>query len=315
MFLNLSAPPVLAAGRRPSGKRTPWIHSWNPPGILTASAAPTQIRECSTKKRFATGCPWTSVLAGGVVKKCGGTVRVGRTEKMSKSKKNVVEPDSLIQKYGADTVRLFCLFAAPPEKDLEWGEQGVGGGSRFLSRVWRLVDDQAGISAKAEWPGKDWDLPGDLRALRRKTHGTIKKVTEDIENRFHFNTAISAIMELVNVLYLNEEKLKGNDPYTSGVLREALESLVVLLSPMVPHIGEALWETLGHAESIGQVPWPAYDLEALKDEDVLIVIQVNGKLRGRITVGAHASEDEVKEAVLNNQRGRDFINKQPARSV
>ncbi len=250
---------------------------------------------------------------GGVCKKCGSPVQVGRTEKMSKSKKNVVEPDSLIQKYGADTVRLFCLFAAPPEKDLEWSEQGVEGCSRFLSRVWRLVDDQAGISAKAEWPGKDWDLPGDLRALRRKTHGTIKKVTEDIENRFHFNTAISAIMELVNVLYLNEEKLKGNDPYTSGVLREALESLVVLLSPMVPHIGEALWETLGHTESIGQVPWPAYDLEALKDEDVLIVIQVNGKLRGRITVGAHASEDEVKEAVLNNQRVRDFIKEQPVR--
>ena len=252
---------------------------------------------------------------GGVCQKCGSPVQVGRTEKMSKSKKNVVEPDSLVQKYGADTVRLFCLFAAPPEKDLEWSEQGVEGCSRFLNRVWRLVDDRAGISGNAEWPGKDWDLPEDLRALRRKTHVTIKKVTEDIENRFHFNTAISAIMELVNFLYQDEEKVKENDPYSYGVFREALESVVILLSPMVPYICEALWEMLGHTESIAKISWPAYDPEALKDEEVLIVIQVNGKLRGRITVRAQASADEVKEAVLNHQRVREFIKEQPVKKL
>jgi leucyl-tRNA synthetase len=250
------------------------------------------------------------VAEGLTCKKCGNPVQVGRTEKMSKSKKNVVEPDSLVQKYGADTVRLFCLFASPPEKDLEWSEQGVDGSFRFLNRVWRLVDDEPGISRKAERPSKEWDLPEDLRALRRKTHLTIKKVTEDIENRFHFNTAISAIMELVNLLYQNEEKMKGDEPHSLAVWREALESVVILLSPIVPHICEELWEIMGNTESVSNVPWPQYDSEAIKDEEVLIVIQVNGKLRGRIMVGVHASEEEVKEAVLANPRVQELLKDQ-----
>ena len=155
---------------------------------------------------------------------------------MSKSKKNVVEPDALVQKYGADTVRLFCLFASPPEKDLEWSEQGVDGAFRFLNRIWRLVEDWAENLKMAEWPRNGWDLPEDLRALRRKTHTTIKKVTEDIENRFHFNTAISAIMELVNLLYQVEEKGKEPHPHPAGVMREAVETVVVLLSPFCPSL-------------------------------------------------------------------------------
>jgi leucyl-tRNA synthetase len=253
------------------------------------------------------------VQEGGTCKKCGHPVQVGRTEKMSKSKKNVVEPDPLVEKYGADTVRLFCLFASPPEKDLEWSEQGVEGSFRFLNRVWRLIDERAGISKIAELPHKEWDLPEDLRSLRRKTHMTIKKVTEDIENRFHFNTAISAVMELVNLLYQNEEKMEGTDPFTLGVLREALESIIVLLSPIVSHICEELWERLGHTDSVSKVSWPEYDLEAIRDEEVLIVIQVNGKLRGRIMVGIHASEEEVKEAVLANQRVQEFLKDQTVR--
>ncbi len=246
----------------------------------------------------------------GRCKKCGQPVQVGRTEKMSKSKKNVVEPDALVRKYGADTVRLFCLFASPPEKDLEWSEQGVEGSFRFLNRVWRLVEEWPGISRKVQWPSKE-DVPENLRTLRRKTHLAIKRVTEDIDNRFHFNTAISAVMELVNFLYQGEENWKGADSLTLGALREALESVVNLLSPIVPHICEELWETLGHPESVAHVPWPLYDPELLKDEEVLIVIQVNGKLRSRVTVGVHASEAEVKETILANPRVQEIIKDQP----
>jgi leucyl-tRNA synthetase len=172
------------------------------------------------------------------------------------------------------------------------------------------VDDEPGISRKAGRLCKEWDLPEDLRALRRKTHLTIKKVTEDIENRFHFNTAISAIMELVNLLYQNEEKMKRGEPHSLAVWREALESVVILLSPIVPHVCEELWEIMGNTESVSNVPWPQYDSEAIKDEEVLIVIQVNGKLRGRIMVGVHASEEEVKEAVLANPRVQESLKDQ-----
>ena len=240
-------------------------------------------------------------------KKCGLPIQVGRTEKMSKSKKNVIDPDSLVQKYGADTVRLFCLFASPPEKDLEWSEQGVEGSFRFLHRVWRLVEDWAELIQSAEMPRKDADLPENLRALRRKTHGTIKRVTEDVENRFHFNTAISAVMELVNSLYPMEEKKKDLDPRGAAVMREAVEAVVILLSPFVPHVCEELWQVLGHRDSVTKVSWLTYDEQALRDEEVLMVIQVNGKLRSRITVGVHASEAEVKQAVLANERVQEIL--------
>ena len=244
---------------------------------------------------------------GAICRKCGQAVQVGRTEKMSKSKKNVVEPDHLVQQYGADTVRLFCLFASPPEKDLEWSEQGVEGASRFLHRVWRLVESRAGISQTADWPHREWDLTDDLRVLRRKTHQTIKKVTEDIEDRFHFNTAVSAVMELVNLLYQGEEGKRNSDPQALGVWREALESAVLLLSPIVPHLCEELWGLLGHTDGMAQVSWPRYEEEVIKEEEVLLVIQVNGKLRGRILVGAQASEEEIREAVMSNPRIQEFL--------
>jgi len=245
--------------------------------------------------------------------KCGSPVQVGRTEKMSKSKKNVVDPDFLVQKYGADTVRLFCLFASPPEKDLEWSEQGVEGSFRFLHRVWRLVEDWADVVKTAKARQKEELLSEELRALRRKIHVTIKRVTEDIENRFHFNTAISAVMELVNSLYQMEEKRKTPGPQTAGVMREAVEAVVVLLSPFVPHICEDLWEYLGHEQSVAKEPWPQFDVEAIRDEEVLMVIQVNGKLRSRVTVGVHASEAEIKEAVLANERVQEILQGQKVR--
>ncbi len=250
---------------------------------------------------------------GTICRKCGQAVQIGRTEKMSKSKKNVVEPDHLVQQYGADTVRLFCLFASPPEKDLEWSEQGVEGASRFLHRLWRLVESRSGISKEADWPQPESDLPEDLRALRRKTHQTIKKVTEDIEDRFHFNTAVSAVMELVNLLYQGEEGGKILDPQAPGVWREALESAVLLLSPIVPHLCEELWGMLGHTESIAQVSWPRYEEEVIKEEEFLLVIQVNGKLRGRIQVRAQASEEEIREAVISNPRIQEFLKGQTIR--
>jgi leucyl-tRNA synthetase len=239
--------------------------------------------------------------------KCGSPVQTGRTEKMSKSKKNVVDPDFLVEKYGADTVRLFCLFASPPEKDLEWSEQGVEGSFRFLHRVWRLVEDWAGVLKAAQRPRRDEDLTEDLKALRRKTHGTIKKVTEDIENRFHFNTAISAVMELVNFLYSLEPQRKDPSPQTAALMREAVETVVVLLSPFVPHVCAELWEALGHKESLFRVSWPKWDEEAVQDEEVLMVIQVNGKLRSRITVGAHASEEEIRAAVISQERIQEIL--------
>jgi leucyl-tRNA synthetase len=234
-------------------------------------------------------------------------VQVGRTEKMSKSKKNVVDPDTLVTKYGADTVRLFCLFASPPEKDLEWSEQGVEGAARFLNRVWRFVEDYAGLSQGAPQIDSAAVLPEELRALRRKIHGTIKRVTEDIENRFHFNTAISAVMELLNSLFQQEERLGQTDPLTRGVLREALGSLVVLLSPIVPHICEELWETLGNSGSISRISWPVYDPAALEESEILMVVQVNGKLRGRINVNPRATEEEIKQEVLQNSRIQEAL--------
>lgn len=246
------------------------------------------------------------VVEGLTCSKCGEKVAVGRTEKMSKSKKNVVDPDYLVEKYGADTVRLFCLFAAPPEKDLEWSEQGVEGAYRFLQRVWRLIEDFAGISLKAAWPSSAWDIPADLKKVRRKTHWTIKKVTEDIEDRFHFNTAISSIMELVNLLYQIKEKTP-EDMATLAVVREALESIVILLSPIVPHICEELWERLGKKGSISLVPWPKYDEQVLKEEEIMLVVQINGKLRGRITVGANSSQEELKETIFANPRIQELL--------
>jgi leucyl-tRNA synthetase len=231
--------------------------------------------------------------------KCGKEVVVGRTEKMSKSKKNVIDPDSLIERYGADTARLFSLFAAPPEKDLEWNEQGVEGCYRFLNRVWRVVHDNLELIRSGE-PAAS--LGEDAKALRRLTHHTIKKVTEDIDGRFHFNTAIAAIMELINAVYTFDSKEK----YPS-VLRETLEVVVLLLAPFVPHIAEELWSCLGHAEGLEKASWPVWDEEALVEDEKVIVVQVNGKVRGKITVAAEADEETVKEAALADANVARFL--------
>jgi len=238
--------------------------------------------------------------------------------KMSKSKGNVVSPDELIDKYGADTQRLYTLFIGPPEKDAEWSDRGVLGAFRFLKRLWDLVSEFAGEVKDANIEEIEPEaLPPRMRRLHRKTHLTIKKVAEDIERSWHFNTAIAAVMELVNELGASRpqspaasqpvgpSKAGPSGPSTDGqaaVLKEALEAAVMLLSPFVPHIAEELWETLGHKPSIFHQSWPAYDEEATVAEEIEIPIQINGKLRSRILVEAEATDEEIKSAALADQK-------------
>ena len=243
----------------------------------------------------------------GKCKHCQTEVTIGKTEKMSKSLKNVVDPDYLIQEYGADTVRIFCLFAAPPEKDLEWSDQGVEGGYRFLSRTWRIVMDyldDIGPVTTFTGPG---ELEGELKALRRKTHQTIKKVTNDIEERFHFNTAISAVMELVNALY-QIPRPNRSDSLALSVIRETLEAVILLLAPIVPHIAEELWQALGYQECLGLVAsWPSYDPAVAAEEEITVVIQVNGKVRSRMSLAPDEDGEEIKKKALTDEKTGKFI--------
>jgi leucyl-tRNA synthetase len=254
--------------------------------------------------------------------KCGKSVTIGRVEKMSKSKKNVIDPNVLLEKYGADTTRLFCLFAAPPERDLEWSEKGVEGGFRFLNRVWRFaaacIDEIKDVKA---FNGDPQDLDEELKQIFKKTHETIRRVSDDIEERFHFNTAISAVMELVNALYALEaeresnNKVDVNQPTRAQVLRFAMDTIALLLAPIVPHLAEELWETLGNKGSIIFAPWPSYRKDALVKEELTIVIQVNGKVRNRFTVPADAGDETVKELALKDEKVKNFIKNNPIKKV
>jgi len=246
-------------------------------------------------------------------KLCGSPAVVGRVEKMSKSKRNVIDPNTLLERYGADTTRLFCLFASPPEKDLEWSEQGVDGGYRFLNRVWRLaLDWMSAIQSVSAFTGEPDELQDEpIRALYKKIHQTIRKVGSDIEDRFHFNTAISAVMELVNAMYGITEKT----PEAASVIKFALESAALLLSPMVPHFAEELWESLGHSESVLLSSWPAYKESALTKDEVLIVFQVNGKLRSRFMFPADTDEETMKQTALNDENVQKFMSGKPIRKV
>ncbi|MBC2721102.1 leucine--tRNA ligase [Desulfosporosinus sp.] len=221
--------------------------------------------------------------------------------KMSKSKGNVVSPGAIIGKYGADTARLFILFAAPPDRDLEWSDQGVEGCYRFLNRVWRLVaqyeplirgvqSQTSALTASDQWKALDKDS----KEMRRHTHLAIQRVTNDIGKRYNFNTAISTIMEWVNALYLYKEKPTA-DP---AVGREALEGILILLAPIAPHITEELWSELGHTESIHLQPWPEVDEAALVQDEVTVILQVNGKVRDRIQVAADISAAELETLVM-----------------
>ncbi|MBN1365267.1 MAG: leucine--tRNA ligase [Syntrophaceae bacterium] len=240
-------------------------------------------------------------VEGGKCHVCGKEVIIGKTEKMSKSLKNVIDPDYLIETYGADTARIFCLFASPPEKDLEWSDQGVEGSFRFLGRLWRIVEEYLEDIKTVKPLSGMIELGDDLKALRRKTHQTIRKVTVDIEDRFHFNTAISAVMELVNVVY-QVNRLASSDKLALSVVREALEAAIVLLAPIVPHITEELWQLLGHKNMVSDMPWPQFDPAIASEEEMTIVIQINGKLRSRMTVAVDEDEEKIRSKALADEK-------------
>jgi leucyl-tRNA synthetase len=251
--------------------------------------------------------PFTRLLTQGMVLKSG--------QVMSKSKGNVVDPDDMIQKYGADALRLYVMFVAPPEKEIEWTDAGLEGSWRFLARVWRLVDQLAETIGGEGIPGPaELELNEAERALRRKTHETIRRVTIDLDPRVHLNTAVSALMELVNDLYAfcgRSECLKigqqSDDVAAVGtmeraatvaVLKEAVEALVRMISPFTPHMAEELWELLGHTGGIVAAGWPLFDEQVAKAEEIVVPVQINGKLRARLTVPADTPEDRLRELAL-----------------
>jgi len=234
---------------------------------------------------------------------------------MSKSTKNVIDPQRLVDRYGADTVRMFCLFASPPERDLEWSDEGVEGAWRFLNRVWRLVFENRQTLSNAQPYDAIQSLSSNLQEIHRKTHKTIKKVTEDIENRFHFNTAISAVMELFNAVQQFIGNGKEISELVSSVMKEAVDTMVVLLHPVVPHITEELWRALGHSNSLAMVSWPTYREEALKKETFLVVIQVNGKLRSRIEIPPSLTEKQIQGLALEDTRVQHFIGEKEIKKV
>ena len=235
--------------------------------------------------------PFTNLLTQGMVIKDGA--------KMSKSLGNVVSPEEIISKYGADTARLFMMFAAPPERELEWSDQGVEGSFRFINRVWRVVSNFQGELAQKVTGYDTSKLDEADKELRRVLHNTIKKVTDDIEQRFNFNTAISAMMELVNALYVYKEAQKN---YNAGLVYETVSALLRLLAPFVPHVTEELWHGVIDADSsVHAQSWPKAEAEAMKVDNVEIVLQVNGKVKGRLVVPAEAGREELEKLALADE--------------
>ncbi len=232
----------------------------------------------------------------------GEPVYIGAVEKMSKSKNNGVDPQAMVDRYGADTVRLYSMFAAPPELSLDWSEAGVEGMSRFLRRLWREVQQHVAAGPVAALDVAALDAAG--KALRRKTHETIEKVSDDIGRRYTFNTAIAAVMELLNAL----GKFDDASPNGRAVRHEALEAVVLVLNPMVPHASHALWQALGHPESlIEDLAWPTVDKAALVKDSVVLAVQVNGKLRAQIEVAVNAAKDEIERLALAEETVKKFL--------
>jgi leucyl-tRNA synthetase len=215
---------------------------------------------------------------------------------MSKSKGNIVDPDLMVARYGADATRIFVLFAAPPERDFEWDEGGIEGCARFLSRSWTLVSQvQETLEGVVNAEGQGTDgLPEELVRLRRKAHDTTRRVTEELHRRLHFNTAVAALMELINECYAATSALPANQAGEHAwVYRDTLERFARMLAPLAPHIAQELWEMLGREGYILDAVWPSYDPEALQTDMVSLAVQVNGKLRGRIEVSADLADEAV----------------------
>ena len=263
------------------------------------------LRDCGFMKLDE---PFANLLTQGMVL-LGGS-------KMSKSKGNTVDPTDMIAKYGADTVRLFCLFAAPPERDFDWTEAGIEGAYRFMGRVWRLCEELAGLtppSRACQSTPDDAQTPL-AREIRLKEHATVKKATADIMQKFQFNTVIAATMELVNSLYLAKDELVKTEG-GKRVLASALASTLTLLTPVTPHVCEELWEQTGMKTLLTNEPWPVYSEDALVRDEVDVVIQVNGKLRGKITVPADMDKAEVEKLALEESNVAKHITGLTVRKV
>jgi leucyl-tRNA synthetase len=264
--------------------------------------------------------PFKRLLTQGMVLKDGAV--------MSKSKGNVVDPDDMLSKFGADALRLYVMFVAPPEKEVEWNDAGLEGSFRFLLRVWRLVDHWAETIGGDGIPACGDDCTDEERALRRKTHETIRRVTLDIEERMHLNTAVSSLMELVNELYAFSEKTphgapgRGEAPIgrlermqTVAVLREALDALIIMLSPFAPHTAEELWQMLGHGENLSKATWPGFDADVARAREVVVPVQINGKVRARLTVPAGLSDNELRDRALMDAAVRSYTEGKAIRKV
>jgi leucyl-tRNA synthetase len=237
----------------------------------------------------------------------GKTVISAGMSKMSKSKNNGVDPKYLIEKYGADTLRLFSIFAAPPNQSMEWSDSGVEGAQRFIKRLWRLVNQNINNHISTDTD----NLSDSLRALRRKIHQTLQKVTDDMGERFAFNTAIAANMELLNEL----SKLHDKSDAAQAVLKEGIETIVLMLSPIIPHMCHELWIKLGYNRAIIDEAWPKIDTQALVQNNIEMIVQVNGKVRGKIQVNVNADDESIKVLAQNNENVQRFTENTTIRKI
>ncbi len=248
-------------------------------------------------------------VIGAKLKSDGSVVNVGGIEKMSKSKNNGVDPQTLIDEFGADTVRLFTMFASPPDMSLEWSDTGVEGAFRFLKRLWKLVAAHVDVGKPVEL---DINALNDAqRELRRRVHETIAKVSDDMGRRNTFNTAIAAVMELINAV----SKFEDDSVQGRAVVQDALEVVTLLLAPIVPHICHTLWQQLGHSGTVAEASWPQLDADALVQAEIELVVQVNGKLRGRITVPVEADNATVEALAKADVNVQRFIEGKPIRKL
>jgi leucyl-tRNA synthetase len=242
---------------------------------------------------FTSDEPFTKLLCQGMVLKDG--------TKMSKSKGNTVDPQALIDTFGADTVRLFTMFAAPPEQSLEWNDSGVEGANRFIKRLWRLAHANLQV---ADMPILDAaSLNDNQRDVRRKTHETIERVSNDYGNRQQFNTAVAAVMELCNEV----SKLEDNGGQNSAVIREAVNAVIILISPIAPHVSQQLWQEFGNNNLVIDADWPSVDQSALIKTSIEIVVQVGGKVRAKLKVAADADKDSIEKMALSDANVQKFI--------
>ncbi len=250
--------------------------------------------------------PFPCLLAQGMVVKDG--------VKMSKSKGNVVDPDDIVEKYGADSLRLFILFASPPEREFIWNDEGIDGCYRFLNRLWATMQENLDLFKQKSSPREETGIEEKASKLRIKMHQTIKKVSDDIDKRYHLNTAISSMMEFYNLIKKEKEML-SQSVRGKNLLRESLESLVLLLSPFAPHLCEELWERMGHKTFIIHSPWPSFDPDLATEEKVTIVVQVSGKLRDKFEAERDLAEDQIKEMALGLNRIKSIVGEKKVKKI